>query len=162
MRKLFLLPMMLLLVCSAVVGQQAQPQPLTFYYDYTVNPGKEDEFMNLIKTVGAPVRDKLMADGVILAWGMETPILRYPGGTTHLIWFSVADWTGVEKVLDGMEARLASWRQTKSRSRGLRPQSERERRLICRRHVTGSRVIFWPTMDHNHPRLHCLSRGTTS
>ena len=107
MRKLFLLPLALLLVCSAVVGQQAQPQPLTFYYDYTVNPGKEDEFMNLIKTIGAPVRDKLMADGVILAWGMETPVLRYPGGTTHLNWFSVADWTGVEKVLDGMEARLA-------------------------------------------------------
>jgi hypothetical protein len=62
--------------------------------------------MTLIKTVGAPVRDKLMADGVVLAWGMETPVLRYPGGTTHLIWFSVADWTGVEKVLNAMEARL--------------------------------------------------------
>ena len=63
--------------------------------------------MNLVKTVGAPVRDKLMADGVILAWGVETPILRYPGGTTHLIWFSVANWDGVEKVLNGMEAQQA-------------------------------------------------------
>ena len=62
--------------------------------------------MTLVKTVGAPVRDKLMADGVVLAWGIETPVLRYPGGTTHLIWFSVADWTGVEKVLSAMEARL--------------------------------------------------------
>src|SRR5829696_5803592 len=61
--------------------------------------------MTLIKTVGAPVRDKLMADGVVLAWGMETPVLRYPGGTTHLIWFSVANWSGVEKVLSGMEAK---------------------------------------------------------
>jgi hypothetical protein len=62
--------------------------------------------MTLVKTVGAPVRDKLMADGVVLAWGIETPVLRYPGGTTHLIWFSVADWAGVEKVLSAMEARL--------------------------------------------------------
>jgi hypothetical protein len=99
---------MLLLVCSAALGQQTQPkpQPLTFYYDYTVRPGQEEEFMTLVKTVGAPVRDKLMADGVVLAWGIETPVLRYPGGTTHLIWFSVADWTGVEKVLNAMEARL--------------------------------------------------------
>ena len=63
--------------------------------------------MTLVNTVGAPVRDKLMADGVILAWGIETPVLRYPGGTTHLIWFSVANWEGVEKVLNGMEAQLA-------------------------------------------------------
>lgn len=37
---------------------------------------------------------------------METPILRYPGGPTHLIWFSVANWSDVEKVLNGMEAQL--------------------------------------------------------
>lgn len=108
MRKLILISLTLLLVCSAVMGQQAQPQPqpLTFFYEYTVVPGKEEEFMNLIKTVGAPVRDKLMAESVVLGWGMETPILRYPGGSTHLIWFSVANWAGVEKVLKGMEEQL--------------------------------------------------------
>lgn len=110
MRKLILSSLTILLFCCAAAGQQAapqQPQPLTFYYDYKVNPGMEEEFMNLVKTVGAPVRDKLMADGVVLAWGIETPILRYPGGTTHLIWFSVANYDGVEKVLSGMEAQLA-------------------------------------------------------
>jgi hypothetical protein len=108
MRKILLISLTSLLVCSAVMGQQAQtqPQPLTFFYSYNIIPGKEEEFMNLIKTVGAPVRDKLMAEGVVLAWGMETPILRYPGGPTHLIWFSVANWSGVEKVLNGMEAQL--------------------------------------------------------
>ena len=110
MRKLLLISLTFLLVCPALMGQQAQPQPtpqsLTFFYGYTVVPGKEEEFMNLVKTVGAPVRDKLMAEGVVLAWGLETPILRYPGGTTHLVWFSVAKWSGVEKVLNGMEAQL--------------------------------------------------------
>lgn len=109
MRQILHASLLLLFVCFAAFGQQtpAQPQPLTFYYDYHVNPGKEEEFMNLIKTVGAPVRDKLMADGVILAWGMETPILRYPGGTTNLIWFSVANMEGVDKVLMAMEAQQA-------------------------------------------------------
>ena len=108
MRKILLLPLVFLLVCSAVSGQQTppKPQPLTFYYDYTVRPGQEEGFAELVKTVGAPVRDKLMADGVILAWGIETPVLRYPGGTTHLIWFSVANWGGVDKVLTAMEAQL--------------------------------------------------------
>ena len=109
MRKLILVSLTTILLCCAAAAQQAQPtpQPLTFYYDYKVVPGKEEDFMNLVKTVGAPVRDKLMADGVVLAWGLETPVLRYPGGTTHLIWFSVANWDGVEKVLNGMEAQLA-------------------------------------------------------
>lgn len=98
---------MLAFCCVAALGQQAQPQPLTFFYDYSVVPGKEEEFMKLVNTVGAPVRDKLMADGVVMAWGIETPILRFPGGTTHLIWFSVANWAGVEQVLNGMEAQLA-------------------------------------------------------
>jgi len=112
MRKSILISLTLLLLCSvAAMGQPAQtvqpPQNLTFYYDYAVFPGKEAEFMKLVDTVGAPVRDKLMAEGVVLAWGVETPILRYPGGTTHLIWFSVANWAGVERVLNGMEAQLA-------------------------------------------------------
>ena len=110
MRKLILSSLTILLLCCAAAGQQAapqQPQPLTFFYDYKVNPGMEEEFMNLVKTVGAPVRDKLMADGVVMAWGIETPILRYPGGTTHLIWFSVANYDGVDKVLSAMEAQLA-------------------------------------------------------
>jgi hypothetical protein len=109
MKKPILASILIILFCCIAAAQQAQPapQPLTFYYDYVVNPGKEEEFMTLIKTVGAPVRDKLMADGVVLAWGMETPVLRYPGGTTHLIWFTVENWAGVEKVLSGMEAQQA-------------------------------------------------------
>jgi hypothetical protein len=111
MRKLILVSLTTIFLCCAVAAQQAQPQPspqpLTFYYAYNVNPGKEEGFMTLVNTVGAPVRDKLMADGVIMAWGIETPILRYPGGTTHLIWFAVANYDGVEKVLNGMEAQLA-------------------------------------------------------
>ncbi len=109
MRKLILVSLTLLLFCCSAAGQQPTPTPgpLTFYYDYTVFPGKEDELMTLINTVGAPVRDKLLAEGVVMAWGVETPLLRYPGGTTHLIWFTVQNWAGIEKVLNGMEARLA-------------------------------------------------------
>ena len=114
MRKLILVSLTLLLLCCAAAREQQAQQPaatppgaLTFYYDYSVFPGKEEDLMTLIKTVGAPVRDKLLAEGVVLAWGLETPVLRYPGGTTHLIWFTVANWEGVEKVLNGMEAQLA-------------------------------------------------------
>ena len=126
MRKLVLIPLTILVLCFAAAGQQTQPrpQPLTFFYDYRVNPGKEEEFMNLVKTVGAPVRDKLMADGVVLAWGIEAPILRYPGGTTHLIWFSVENWAGVEKVLNGMEAQLAKIAADEAKAAAASPRTK--------------------------------------
>jgi hypothetical protein len=105
----FLLLATALLSCLSAQAQQAQsqPQPLIFWYDYTVNPGKEDDFLNLVKTVGAPVRDKLMADGVVLAWGVMVPMLRQPSGGTHMIWYAVQDWSGVEKVDSSMRAQIA-------------------------------------------------------
>jgi len=129
MRRLLLLPITLLFLSLSAFAQQ-QPQPLTFYYDYTVNAGKEDEFMNLIKTVGAPVRDKLMADGVVLAWGMETPVLRYPGGTTHLIWFSVANWEGVDKVTTAMEEQLAKIATEEAKTRPAKTTAQRTREVF--------------------------------
>ncbi len=117
MRKRFLVPLTMLLLCYAAVGQQAQPQlqPLTFWYDYRVNPGKEADFMNLVRTVGQPVRDKLMAEGVVMGWGVEVPVLRSPGGTTHLIWFTVENWAGIEKVLNAMEAQLSNIAQEEAK-----------------------------------------------
>ena len=143
MRQILHASLLLLLACFAAFGQQTptQPPPLTFYYDYHVNPGKEEEFMNLIKTVGAPVRDKLMADGVVLAWGMETPILRSPGGTTNLIWFTVANMEGVDKVLMAMEAQQAKL-EAEAKASKSKPPSERIREA-----VDMSKTRDWLTID---------------
>ncbi len=96
-----------LLWCATAYAQQPPQDTLTFYYGYAVKPGKEAEFMNLVNTVGAPVRDKAMADGVVNAWGVETSILRSPDGVTHLIWFNVNNYAGVEKVMNALGAQIA-------------------------------------------------------
>jgi hypothetical protein len=107
--RLFFCFFVILLSCISSFAQQSQPQmqPLTFWYEYTVNPGKEEEFMDLVKTVGQPVRDKLMADGVVKAWGVETPVLRVPGNATHIIWYAVADYAGVDQVDSAMRVQIA-------------------------------------------------------
>jgi hypothetical protein len=107
--RLFFCFFVILLSGISSFAQQSQPQmqPLTFWYEYTVNPGKEEEFMNLVKTVGQPVRDKLLADGVVKAWGVETPLLRVPGNATHIIWYAVADYGGVDQVDSAMRAQIA-------------------------------------------------------
>jgi len=108
-KRMLICALLMLVSCFTVAAQQAQQpqQPLTFWYEYHVNPGKEDEFLNLVKAVGAPVRDKLMADGVVMAWGVETPIIRVPENATHMIWYMVADYAGVQKVDDAMREEIA-------------------------------------------------------
>jgi hypothetical protein len=106
-KRLILCLFVFLLSCISSAAQQVQPQPLTFWYEYTVNPGKENEFLDLVKIVGQPVRDKLMADGVVLAWGVETPLLRVPGNATHMIWYAISDYSGLEKVDSAMRAQIA-------------------------------------------------------
>lgn len=148
MRKLSLVSLTLLLLCSASTAQQPSPTPgaLTFYYDYTVIPGKEAEFDTLVRTVGAPVRDQLMAQGVVTAWGVETPILRYPGGTTHLVWFSVENWAGLEKVLTAMEAHRTKLAATEAQAarRGIRTMTTEER---IRTTIDSSKTRDWLTRD---------------
>lgn len=113
-KRLFFCLLAILLSCISSVAQQAKPQPLTFWYVYTINSGKEDEFIDLIKTVGQPVRDKLMADGVVLAWGVQTSMLRVPGMGTHWIWYVVNDWSGIEKVDGAMRAQIAKFSSSDS------------------------------------------------
>jgi hypothetical protein len=108
-KRVFFCALLMLMSCFTVAAQQAQQpqQPLTFWYGYHVNPGKEEEFLNLVKTVGQPVRDKLMAEGVVMAWGVEAPILRVPENATHLIWYTVADYAGLEKVDTALREQIA-------------------------------------------------------
>jgi hypothetical protein len=108
-KRIVLCALLMLMSCFAGAAQQSSsgPQPLTFWYEYHVNPGKEDEFLNLVKTVGGPVRDKLMADGVVMAWGVEKPVIRVPENATHMVWYMVADYAGVEKVESAMDAQIA-------------------------------------------------------
>jgi hypothetical protein len=115
--RLLLCLFLVLLSCISSAAQQSQPQiqPLTFWYGYTINPGKEDEFLDLVKTVGQPVRDQLMADGVVLAWGVQVSLLRVPGNSTHFIWYAVADYAGVEKVDSAMRAHIAKLNDQASR-----------------------------------------------
>jgi hypothetical protein len=113
-KRLFFCLLAILMSCVSSVAQQAKLQPLTFWYVYTINSGKEDEFIDLIKTVGQPVRDKLMAEGVVLAWGVQTSMLRVPGMGTHWIWYVVNDWSGIEKVDGAMRAQIAKFSSSDS------------------------------------------------
>ncbi len=133
-RRLMFLALAMFWSVSAYAQQQSQ-QPLTHWAQYAVKPGKEEEFLNLVKTVGQPVRDKLMADGVVLAWGVEVSLLRGHDPTTHAIWYTVADWSGIEKVENGLAAQVAKLdaeeakRAGEGKKKGAKPAESTMERL---------------------------------
>jgi len=131
---------------TPLAAQQASPSPtqLTFYYDFVVNPGKEADFMDLVKTLGGPVRDKLMAEGVVKEWGVEVPLVRVPGDATHSVWYVVNDLAGVGKVQAAMGEALAKPAATAAGGKGARVMTNAER---AREVFDASKTRYWLMRD---------------
>lgn len=106
-RSLFVLAWVLLGV-SLAAAQQVQP--VIHVGDFHVKPGMEGQFMSLIKEYDQPVFRQLMAEGAVLGWGIDVPVLHRAGGATHTIWWDSPDLAAFDKVftaLEAMEKRIA-------------------------------------------------------
>jgi hypothetical protein len=108
MRKRIISVLALALVFCTVAAAQAQ-QPVTYYADFHVKPGKDADFMNLVKKYDEPLFAKLMAEGAVLAWGVDVPVLHEPGSATHGVWWSVPDMGALDKVFAAFEAAEKKW-----------------------------------------------------
>ena len=96
-----------LLCCASLAAQQAQF--VSYIGDFYVLPGREEEFLNLVKKYDEPVLNQLMAEGAVLAWGVDVPILHLEGAPTHMIWWGVPDMGAFDKVLAAFEAAEKKW-----------------------------------------------------
>jgi uncharacterized protein (DUF1810 family) len=95
-----------LLYCATAA---AQAQPVSYIGDFYVLPGREEEFLNLVKKYDEPVLNQLMAEGAVLAWGVDVPILHLEGAPTHMVWWSVPDMAAFDKVMAAFEAAEKKW-----------------------------------------------------
>lgn len=96
-----------LLWCTTAAAQQAQP--VSYIGDFYVLPGREEEFLNLVKKYDEPVLNQLMAEGAVLAWGVDVPILHLEGAPTHMIWWTCPDMAAFDKVFAAYEAAEKEW-----------------------------------------------------
>jgi hypothetical protein len=100
---------------------------ITVYHDFVVKDGKSDEWLAFVKAAGAPVRDKLLAEGVIKEWALEAPLVRLPGEATHTIWYVVNDFDGVAKERAGIAEMLGKPVSSASSAKGGRTITNTER-----------------------------------
>lgn len=97
-------PFVLVIVLFAALSLVAQEsEPVSYLAAFQVNPGKESDFVNLVKKYDKPMLDGLMAEGSVLAWGLDAVMIHREGGITHLFWFVTPDYAGLDKVFAGFE-----------------------------------------------------------
>lgn len=116
MRARVVLALAMALVWSVAASAQ-QLQPVTYVADFHVKPGKEEEFLNLVKEFNEPLFEKLMADGAVLAWGIDIPVLHQVGAPTHSLWWTSSDMAAFDKVFAAFEEQEKKIREEEARRR---------------------------------------------
>ena len=103
-RVVLLLAMALALTTVASAQQMPPMQPVVYVADFHVKPGRGDDFLNQVKKYDEPTFEKLMAEGAVLAWGVDEPVLHEPGAPTHSFWWLSPDMGAFDKVFAAFEA----------------------------------------------------------
>ena len=76
---------------------------LTSVATFKVTPGAESAFVDKGKAF-IPTLDKLMADGVVLGYGMDVDMLHVPGDNNVAFWVVVPNYDALEKEENAIES----------------------------------------------------------
>ena len=90
-----------LLAAVSVAAQEMRP--VSYVAEFQIKSGGTD-WINLIKKYDKPMLDKLMADGTVLAWGLDVVVIHRGEGVTHRIWVVTRDYAGMDKVVAGFRS----------------------------------------------------------
>lgn len=109
-RRISLLLAVLLLAPVFVVAQQQppQPQPLTYVAAYRVKPGRGRDFVNLVRREDQPVFERMMSEGAVLAWGVDTVELHHEGEPNFFIWWTMPNAAAMDRINAAFEAQQGS------------------------------------------------------
>jgi hypothetical protein len=81
----------------AAPGEMEKVQ--VFYVgSYTSLEGKSEAFMELVLDQAVPIADKLVEDGVAIAYGMHVPEIHGVEGWTHRIWWALPSLEGIGQL----------------------------------------------------------------
>jgi hypothetical protein len=76
-----------------------QAEPITYVALYKVRPGRENDFVNFVKTNIQPVLEKHISEGDVLEWGLDVVELHHVGEATHTLWYTMPSYAALDKVV---------------------------------------------------------------
>ena len=72
--------------------------PYTRFNFIKVKPGKGSEYRKAWEKYNKPILDKLLADGVIVAYGLGVEEVRTTGDFTHFAWYDTKDLSQMDRI----------------------------------------------------------------
>jgi len=69
-----------------------------------VKPGKGADYRRAWEKYNKPVYDKLVADGVVLAYGLAAEEVKTDGEFTHFIWVATPNMAAADKIAPAFNA----------------------------------------------------------
>jgi hypothetical protein len=93
----------LLLLAGLALGAQ-QASPLTAVAVFRVKPERAETWTAMMKKFAAAAMDKLVKDGTVLAYGIDSDILHRDGEPNFDAWFTAPDYAAYEKAINAIEA----------------------------------------------------------
>ena len=78
--------------------------PYTNLYSVKVKPGKMGEYSQAFEKYQKPIYDKLVADGAILGYAVDTEVIHTEAGNTVWILAVMADLSGKDKMMAATSA----------------------------------------------------------
>jgi hypothetical protein len=72
--------------------------------NFNVEFGKDTEFVDLVNKFDTPMFEQLMNKGLVMAWGLSTPVMHQPGSPTHAIWWTSPSMAEMDQVIAAFEA----------------------------------------------------------
>lgn len=98
-----ILQFLAVILLAAVVSPAQQPGPLVYVAAFRVHPDKASDFMNFVKNYDQPTFEKLMSEGAILNWGLDSAVLHHKGEPTHYLFWAMPNAAAYDKVAAGLE-----------------------------------------------------------
>jgi hypothetical protein len=75
---------------------------------WQVERARWGDFVDMFEKYDVPILEKLMADGAISEWGVDSEVLHHPKGYTHSTWYSADSMGALAKA---GEAYIAAWEE---------------------------------------------------
>lgn len=99
-RSLLLVAISLVFSLSALAQQG---ETLTTVATIKVKPGKDATLIDLVKKYDQPAFAKLISEGTVLGWGLDTAMLHHEGEPQYYFWWTVPNYTAQDKVIAVIE-----------------------------------------------------------
>ena len=90
-------------VRNAILRSAASPEDMektgVFYVSsYTARDGQGDAFLDLAESRAVPIADRLVEEGVAIAYGLHVPEVHGVEGWTHRLWWALPNLEGIGKL----------------------------------------------------------------